>query len=373
MAISPAQFSAYGDEVRRIFEEAETRILETIARRLKRGIDKPGWADAKLREIQAIRAEIAKELGTVYGNEDAIRAAIERAYDSGAADGAKELERITATMKAGIPGTPITITEDVALSASMTRINQPAVDALVKRTLAGLNQTRMRVMTVAETTYSNAVYHAERAVSSGAGQVLTGTLTRRQASQTVLDRLADRGISGFIDTKGRAWSLSTYAEMSVRTASTQAAIDGHQNRLMAGGYDLVIVLGHADSCEICEPWEDKILSLTGRTPGYPTLDDARADGLYHVNCTHSVSAYIEGMTDIPEHEYNPQAYEDREQQRYLERGIRMWKNRSAVALDDQAKIQADAKVQQWQVRAREHVKETGVKRDYSREQIGKAH
>src|SRR5690606_18083284 len=31
----------------------------------------------------------------------------------------------------------------------------------------------------------------------------------------------------------------------------------------------------------CRPWEGKVLSLTGRTPGYSTVAEARAAGLFH--------------------------------------------------------------------------------------------
>jgi len=69
---------------------------------------------------------------------------------------------------------------------------------------------------------------------------------------------------------------------------------------------------------------------------------------------------------------DPEMYEARQQQRSLERGVRQWKTRGAVALDDKAAAQAQAKVREWQGRLREHVAANDLKRLSYREQIGKA-
>lgn len=43
---------------------------------------------------------------------------------------------------------------------------------------------------------------------------------------------------------------------------------------------------------MCAPWNGKVLSLTGQTPGYPTLEEAEGAGLFHPNCRHASSLYI---------------------------------------------------------------------------------
>lgn len=39
--------------------------------------------------------------------------------------------------------------------------------------------------------------------------------------------------------------------------------------------------------------DGKVLSLTGETPGYPTMDEAKAAGLFHPNCRHLYGLYVE--------------------------------------------------------------------------------
>ncbi len=45
-----------------------------------------------------------------------------------------------------------------------------------------------------------------------------------------------------------------------------------------------------DSCPACAEWENRLLSISGNTPGLPTVADAQEAGLLHPNCTHSFVA-----------------------------------------------------------------------------------
>src|SRR5690606_5493901 len=155
----------------------------------------------------------------------------------------------------------------------------------------------------------------------------------REAAQMALNRFADAGITGFVDRAGRRWDIASYAEMATRTATGRAAIQGHTDRLTAPGYALGNGSDPPDWCSVCRPWEGRVLSLSGVTPGYPTLAEAQGSGLFHANCTHSLSAYIPGLTRAPERRRlaNPEGYEKRQRQRYNERQIRKWKRREAAA------------------------------------------
>lgn len=55
----------------------------------------------------------------------------------------------------------------------------------------------------------------------------------------------------------------------------------------------------------------------------------------------------------------------------IERGIRRWKREEvAMKAAGQPTDEARAKVRTWQARQRDFIKQTGLKRDSSREQIG---
>lgn len=120
-----------------------------------------------------------------------------------------------------------------------------------------------------------------------------GFETWQQTARNYREQLAERGVTGFQDAKGRNWNMRTYAETVARTTTMEAHLQGTANRLLEHGHDLVKVSTHRGACEKCAPWQGKILSLTGKTEGYPTLEEARAGGLFHPRCRHAYSLHID--------------------------------------------------------------------------------
>lgn len=125
-----------------------------------------------------------------------------------------------------------------------------------------------------------------------------GYKTWKQTARKLRDDLLERGITGFVDKAGRQWNLNTYAEMVARTSTMEAHIEGTKNRLLERGHDLVKVSTHMDACDLCEPWQGEVLSLTGNTEGYYTLDEARDEGLFHPNCKHAFGLYVDMDKEI---------------------------------------------------------------------------
>jgi hypothetical protein len=123
---------------------------------------------------------------------------------------------------------------------------------------------------------------------------LSGYDTWQGASERIAADLSKRGVTGFVDRTGRKWSLSSYSEMVARTTSREAFNEGTRSRLLSNGQDLArISTGSSEkSCDACRAWVGRVVSLTGATPGYPTLDEARAAGMFHPNCTHSLSSAL---------------------------------------------------------------------------------
>lgn len=84
---------------------------------------------------------------------------------------------------------------------------------------------------------------------------------------------------------------STYAEMLARTLTANTYREGAQDSILKqfGEFgDLVEILGRSKvDCSECRQYEGQILSLTGKTKGYTTIDEAKANGLFHPNCIHS--------------------------------------------------------------------------------------
>ena len=119
-----------------------------------------------------------------------------------------------------------------------------------------------------------------------------GYQTVKDAARTLRSDLVEKGITSFRDAAGRNWDLATYAEMAAITVTTEARNRGTWNEFAAHGEDLVIVSTHPMSCPKCAPWQGVVLSISGSTPGYATLQDAEGDGLFHPRCRHATALHI---------------------------------------------------------------------------------
>jgi hypothetical protein len=366
-------------EVARLYQDAEAALLEKLAAALAADIDSPRWAELKLAAIGNLRTAVETVAEALQQDTDgAVRRALVEAYNRGRQAAVAELGALDIGRE---------------LAARDTLPNAPAVDRLAASLAEDTRPVYARITRVVLDVYRSIT---SRASSS----TLLGVLTRRQASQRALDQFANRGISGFVDSAGRSWDMASYAEMAVRSVTARAAIEGHVDALAEIGVGLVIVSDAPLECPLCRPWEGETLTLSGQSGPHTiqaehatqtvgrlrrrpriipvhvagSLVEARAAGLFHPNCRHSLAAYIPGVTTRPpDHPTPGTTYEDTQRQREIERHIRRWKRRQAAAMDEAARRIAGAKVREWQKAQREHIAaHEHLRRKPAREQIGAA-
>lgn len=343
MSVSNATADGLADEVRALYEDAEHILLQRIAKALMADADAPDWAERKLAEVQLLLMRSRGELDAMSPT---------------------TLRRITeAILKAWNRGTATAMVD---------------VEALMQQVAAGANPAGLPAVQqmMAETTYAVVSSHAailrtvddqyRQIVRTSSAQVLLGTQTRRDATQAALDRFASRGISGFVDKAGRRWGMPEYAEMATRTATQRATVDAHTTKLRQAGHDLVQVSDSPRECDLCRPWEGKVLSIGGLqhlgVDVAGTVGQARAAGLMHSNCTHRLQTYFPGVSTKLEPVDDPEGYAAKQRQRAIERHVREWKRREAVAVTPEAKATAKAKLKQWRAEAAANAAATGTKR-----------
>lgn len=177
------------------------------------------------------------------------------------------------------------------IAAAFGQIHQQAVEVLAENTYGRFEDVVQFIGRRTDDIYRHLALENIR------GSV-AGYQTWQKVAQNYREQLAQKGITGFVDKAGHRWNMRKYAEMVARTSTMECHIQGTANRLIEQDFDLVIVSSHPGACEKCIPWEDKVLSLTGKTSGYSTLDDAKADGLFHPNCRHDIGLFIDIDAEI---------------------------------------------------------------------------
>ncbi len=245
------QLSPNTTELRKLFESAEKDIENNLLKITARAKATKKYMTAKRREVRQVLSELKK------GAFDWTDKNIPTYYKQGVGGGIQELGLSGALATGALHKQTIT-----ALSEGLN--NRFAdVTGLIGRRVDDIYRT----------------VQLERAVSTAMGHNSV-----KQAAKQIREDLATRGVTGFVDKSGRRWNMATYADMAARTVAAEATRRGKWNEFIEHGEDLVRVSNHSTECELCAPWEDAVLSITGKTPGYPTVNDAMAAGLFHPNC-----------------------------------------------------------------------------------------
>jgi len=103
------------------------------------------------------------------------------------------------------------------------------------------------------------------------------------------------GVTGFIDKEGNVWKVDTYVDVVAQSSVMQAYNAGVKSETQAQGLDLVQLSDEIDenTCDACAKWAGQILSITGATSGFSTVDDAEKDGVFHCHCVHTLEPLTE--------------------------------------------------------------------------------
>lgn len=111
---------------------------------------------------------------------------------------------------------------------------------------------------------------------------------------------AENGRTTVTYKNGKVVSAESYLQMATKTELTNLHLETQLGRMQDYGMDLVQISDHGGSCQLCEPYEGKIFSVSGMNDKYPALDTAIDGGLYHPNCRHFQFPYLDlDNTNMP--------------------------------------------------------------------------
>ncbi len=324
MAPTPDDSSHLGDAIRKAYEDVELGLIGRIAHALGRG---QGTLGGALGKRGALRRAAAKLLG---GMDATLRRElpplVAEAWQRGADEAAREVARMR---RRDVDQAPRR--ESPGGRGRRLPVRPPMRDELAARLIREFHPQVLRGV--------DDVYR--RIVAEVYAPALAGQETRLAASQRVLARFAEEGISGFTDKAGRRWQVTSYAEMAMRAAFARATIAGALDQYRAEGIFFVAVPNIPYECERCRPFEGKVLSIRdGAKPPrgvrvYATLEQAYERGFGHPNCRHgllpvSSAGVVEAMEQARP---DPEGYAATQRQRAHERKIRAAK-RALVAAQE---------------------------------------
>ena len=380
----------------KVYQEITEQVLENIAKHFNTGknLSLMDWQIKKLAELGQVRQETIRIIAKGTGqNEDLIKTALWSAIEAAL----KDVE--PALRQAALQGM-LADGGELTASASIQRIFDAylaqATEAtnLVNTVMleSGMNAYRTVVSDVVQweqrATTAAQTKAAQEILNSETGKVITGVSSRQEALKRAITRMANNGLTGFVDRGGHNWTPEAYVNMDIRTTAGNVATQAVFARNEDYGNDLVWVPVKAAARKLCYPWQGKLISTNNRTGTVEDLDGKKIEiiplsrtsygepaGLWGINCGHTPpNPFIPGLSKIrgkvPPEKKNEEEYAESQRQRYIERQIRYAKREAATlkaaGLDT---ADADAKVKRYQADMRAFIKETGRTRRPDREQI----
>lgn len=368
--LKPKYIEQLPDNLVELYSQVERDIIADMVRRITTYdffIPSAEHQLKKLQDMGLLYDEIIKKLSAVSGiSTDQIKQLMKDA-------GAEALKADDSVYrKAGLKPTPLD--SNKALQAVLA---------------AGIDKTSGLFQNLTRTTANTATKQFERVLDRAYMQITSGAFDYNSAIRMVVKDLCSKGIATIEYPTGHI----DYMEVAVRRATVtgvnQTAAKLQDARAVEMGSDLVETTAHAGARPEHAAWQGKIFSRSGKHSKYPDFVSSTGygtgEGLCGWNCRHNYYPYIEGISeqaysksdlkdmDAKNYTYNGQKlteYEATQKQRAIERNIRKWK-REYAGMDaaNMPTDEATSKIKQWQALQRDFIKQTGLKRQYDREQI----
>jgi phage minor capsid protein 2 len=374
--LSPRYLEGISDELVEIYSQLETDILCDMARRIARlgkVTDATEWQAHILAEAGGLKQDIGRILAK---------------YDKAVTQQVKDV--VTAAMEKN------TANDNRVFKAATGRtVSAPSAQQMLATIQKCRSDLSRLTLTTAATSQQLFFAQANRAHM----EVQTGAFDYDTALKHAVNDMASRGVTAVQYQNGKpvTRTIEAAVRMNILTGINHTASTVTINNCEELGCDLVEVSAHIGARDRDGPnpwsnheaWQGKIYKLNGSTDKYPnfynTCGYGEADGICGINCRHSFYPYFEGsearyskdeLDDMKdkEVEYNGQKmsrYEAEQRQRGVERNIRKYKrlaeSEKAANLDN---TRARQKIGEWQARARDFSRQTGLEREYTREHIG---
>lgn len=352
-------------EIVDLFEQLELHLINSLKRNLMRhrrqeqdeggkdGVPEhwEAWQSAKLRDVRRFRRENEKILGEYMPTiEEATEKVLQEQYAEGGAD-------------------------------SFFGSSDPKLKSLIHEMQNNEVRVKQGCLRYMNDVYRKTILRTATAMNAG------GMSLHKAVDEATEDFLA-QGIRCIRYSNGRLVNIATYAEMALRTCNTRAMLMGEAKQRERMGIDTVLVSQYGACSDTCLPWQGRVyiddvfqtyngprtgsfgISRNGRQ--YMLLSVAIKGGLFHPNCRHTITTWIEGVSTMPK----PMDAKEIERvnklektQRALERKVRKAKRQAEGLTDPEAQKAAKAKFREAQNELREFVKKNGdvLRRDPWRE------
>jgi len=371
-----------------VYIDLEARLMQNIARHLRdweQPIDTDRWLMQKLAEVGKLNNENIKIIAGMAGIS---QTAAERMLNAMAEEAVKNTDPgFQYLARQRLIGAVVDAEKSKNVKRVMKNLRKQAKDSL--------NLTNTTMLHKAQEAFKNLVQNtAEEALkimNNNTAVVITGAESRQQALRKTIQQFNEKGITGFVDKRGRNWTPEAYVNMTMRTTISNTATKVQLARCEDMGVNLIQIDSHSGARPKCAKDQGKIFSLdntsgttedlNGRKIRYYPLRSSsygEPDGLFGINCHHHGFPFIPGVNiqryfPTEDFEENDRLYKQTQVQRALERDVRKQKRECMMfdELEDKdAFEEASVKLKSKEAQLKDYVKKHDhLHRRKDREQV----
>lgn len=279
-----------------IYREMEAELIGSMKRNLGlheaeealTGLKYPQWQAMKLKELRRFQRENERIMGKkLSGLPDEVSRHMIEELNQGSKH---ELKRYRKALKKGYKSA-------VVMKDSFFHVNDRKVQGMINALNNDLARANSAVLRMMNDQYRQTIFKAGMFVSNG-------VYTEEQAVKKAVEEFEKKGLNCIEYKDGRRVNIADYASMAVRTANQRAYMVGEGEFRKSIGETLVIISRHSTSCDLCKPFEGKVLiddvysGGTQEDGDYMLLSQAMEQGLYHPRCRHGLGTYYPELEDI---------------------------------------------------------------------------
>lgn len=359
-------------DISEAFKAIENELIASMIRNLDRhraeetseGIQWSQWQVEQLNALEQYKRHNQKKFGKKF--EDINRKISEVLHIMNEQGGFEQEQRILKAISKGFKNYHIA---DSTIQGEFFGVNYRKLEALITATTHDMERAETAVLRLANDQYRKAIFNAQ--VYANAGDT-----TYEKAVDMATRDMLRAGLNCIEYKNGARHTLSDYADMAIKTASTRAYLQGEGVKRQKWGVHTVILDKRTNPCPLCAPFagkvfiddvwsggsKDGISNVTGVK--YPLLSAAIKQGLYHPRCKDHHTTYFEGISTPPENsQYTKEELNELIHKQINEQKATQARNQaekceriSKYSLDDENKRVYMTRAKQWREKEKSYSK-----------------
>jgi hypothetical protein len=190
-------------------------------------------------------------------------------------------------------GKKIKNTKEADIIKELSKTHRKTINVFIRNKLGELNDVNYFIGRQIKDTI-------QEAVDEAVGLKLATNETLVECQKNILKKFSEQGITAIKTKNNRYIRMDAYANMVARSTTREVTNTATILQVSELGYDLVKISEHPGACPICQKYEGRVYSISGKDKRFPRLDVAFSSGYanIHPRCRHVLEPYIPEFNDV---------------------------------------------------------------------------